>query len=52
LENLHKIGGSEQRLKQVRTELWAGEITAARAAFSDWNSPPKEVDNFLAYIVI
>lgn len=50
MENLHKIGGSEQRLKQVRTALWTGEITAAKAAFSDWNSPPKEVANFLAYL--
>ena len=50
MENLHKIGGSEQRLKQVRAELWTGSIAAAKAAFSDWNSPPKEVDNFLAYL--
>jgi hypothetical protein len=50
MENLHKIGGSEQRLKQVRAELWTGKIAAAKAAFSDWNTPPKEVDNFLTYL--
>lgn len=50
MENLHKIGGSPQRIKQVRTELWQGNLAAAKDAFSDWENPPKQVTNFLKYL--
>jgi hypothetical protein len=50
MENMHKIGGSEQRLKQVKAELWKGNIEGAKEAFSDWIEPPKEVINFLIYL--
>jgi hypothetical protein len=50
MENMHKIGGSEQRLKQVKAELWKGNIEGAKEAFSDWENPPKEVINFLIYL--
>jgi hypothetical protein len=50
MENMHKVGGSEQRLKQVRKELWEGNIEGAKKAFSDWENPPKEVLNFLIYL--
>ncbi len=49
VENLYKtVGGSVQRLHQVKTDLWHGRIDAAIAAFTDW-SPP-QVQNFLAYL--
>jgi hypothetical protein len=50
MENLHKVGGSEQRLKQVRAELWQGNIERAKMAFDDWENPPEQVGNFLDYL--
>lgn len=50
MENLHKVGGSLQRLKEVRALLWQGNIVEAKNAFSDWLNPPKEVENFLEYL--
>jgi hypothetical protein len=50
MKNMHKIGGSEQRLKQVKAELWKGNIEEEKEAFSDWIDPPKEVINFLIYL--
>jgi hypothetical protein len=66
MENLHKVGGSEQRridsevsselcasrqrLKQVRLELWQGSIASAKAAFDNWEQPPVPVVNFLKYV--
>jgi hypothetical protein len=50
MENLHKVGGSLQRLKEVRALLWQGNIEEAKKAFSDWLNPPKEVVNFLEYL--
>ena len=47
-ENLHKVGGSNQRLRDVETSLWCGKIDQAMAAFADWDSP--QVKNFLAYL--
>lgn len=29
VENLHKVGGSQQRLQQVKTDLWHGRIDQA-----------------------
>ncbi len=39
-----------QRLKQVRAELWQGNIAGAKKAFSDWVIPPKQVEDFLEYL--
>jgi hypothetical protein len=50
MENLHKVGGSLQRLKEVRALLWQGNIEEAKKAFSDWFNPPKEIVNFLEYL--
>lgn len=50
MENLYKVGGSEQRLKQVRAELWQGNIAGAKMAFDDWEKPPEQVTNFLNYL--
>ncbi|MBC6478883.1 MAG: hypothetical protein GDA56_15030 [Hormoscilla sp. GM7CHS1pb] len=48
VENLHKVGGSYQRLKQVEKLLWHGLIDEAKASFDGWSAP--QVDNFLAYL--
>ncbi len=37
MENLHKVGGSLQRLKQVRSYLWKGLIDDAIAEFNGLN---------------
>jgi hypothetical protein len=50
MENLHKVGGSKQRLKQVRLDLWEGQLEKAKAAFDDWIEPPSTVVNFLKYL--
>lgn len=50
MENLHKVGGSAQRLQQVRLDLWQGRVAAAKAAFDDWEQPPAPVVNFLNYV--
>ena len=50
MENLHKVGGSQQRLKQVRLDLWEGQLEKAKAAFDDWIEPPATVVNFLKYL--
>ncbi|WP_144053708.1 hypothetical protein [Baaleninema simplex] len=48
VENLHRVGGSNQRLEAVREHLWQGEVEAAGAEFGQWRTP--EVVNFLNYI--
>nr|WP_144053759.1 ISKra4 family transposase [Baaleninema simplex] len=48
IENLHRVGGSNQRLEAVREHLWQGEVEAAGAEFGQWRTP--EVVNFLNYI--
>lgn len=48
VENLHKVGGSLQRLRQVETDLWNGRIDQALSDFADWNAPP--VQNFSIYL--
>ena len=47
-ENLHKVGGSLNRLNQVETYLWHGKIDEGIAAFADWDAP--QVINFRAYL--
>lgn len=48
VENLYKVGGSLQRLTQVKTDLWRGHIEQAQSAFAAWNS--RAVENFLSYL--
>lgn len=48
VENLYKVGGSLQRLTQVKTDLWHGRLEQARATLAGGNSP--QVENFLSYL--
>jgi len=48
VENLHKVGGSHQRLQQVETDLWQGRIDQAQSAFEGWDAP--QAQNFLIYL--
>jgi hypothetical protein len=48
VENLYKVGGSLQRLAEVRTALWRGQNELVQAAFADWRAP--QVENFLSYL--
>jgi hypothetical protein len=48
VENLHKVGGSNQRLAEVREHLWRGEVSDARTAFADWDAKPAA--NFVSYL--
>jgi hypothetical protein len=47
-ENLHKVGGSEQRLATVEALLWRGDVDAAIEQFNDWQH--ERVDTFIAYL--
>lgn len=35
MENLHKVGGSNQRLRQAKSYLWKGLVDDAIAVFDD-----------------
>jgi hypothetical protein len=48
MENLHKIGGSNQRLFAARNLLWHGKIDETILLFSDCDL--KQADNFCAYL--
>lgn len=48
VENLHKVGGSQKRLQQVKTDLWHGRIDLAQQAFAGWDTP--QVQNFFTYL--
>ncbi|AVH66177.1 ISKra4 family transposase [Nostoc sp. 'Peltigera membranacea cyanobiont' N6] len=48
MENLHKIGGSNQRLNQAKTLLWQGKVDDAIAVFADCQL--KQALNFCAYL--
>lgn len=48
MENLHKIGGSNQRLFAARSLLWHGKIDETILLFSDCDL--KQADNFCAYL--
>ncbi len=41
-ENLYKVGGSFQRLKQAESDLWQGEVDAALALFADCGGEPAQ----------
>jgi hypothetical protein len=48
MENLHKIGGSNQRLFAARSLLWYGKVDETILLFSDCNL--KQAENFCAYL--
>lgn len=48
VENLYKVGGSLQRLAQVKADLWQGHLHCVQRAFAGWNVP--QVKNFLNYL--
>ena len=48
MENLHKVGGSNQRLRQVRSYLWQGLVNDAIAEFDDLKK--KQARNFQNYL--
>jgi hypothetical protein len=48
VENLGKVGGSQQRLDQVEACLWQGDVEGAVKLFDDWNH--ERVDQFVAYL--
>jgi hypothetical protein len=48
MENLHKIGGSNQRLFAARNLLWHGKVNETILLFSDCNL--KQAENFCTYL--
>lgn len=48
IENLHKVGGSNQRLETVENLLWVGNVDAAIAEFKDWDA--QAPNNFVKYL--
>lgn len=48
VENLGKVGGSQQRLDAVEAWLWRGDIDQAIEQFKDWQH--ERVSTFIAYL--
>lgn len=48
IENLGKVGGSQQRLDVVEACLWKGDVDGAIEQFNDWQH--ERVSNFVAYL--
>jgi hypothetical protein len=48
MENLHKVGGSIQRINKVKSLLWQGKIDDAIALFADCKI--KQAENFCIYL--
>ncbi len=48
MENLHKVGGSLKRLKQVKNLLWQGQVDEALALVRERNG--KQAENFINYL--
>ncbi len=48
MENLHKVGGSNQRLRQAKNYLWQGFVNDEIAVFNDL--PKKQARNFQNYL--
>lgn len=48
VENLGKVGGSQQRLDAVEACLWQGDVEGAVKLFDDWQH--ERVDRFIAYL--
>jgi hypothetical protein len=48
VENLHKVGGSTQRLHQAEARLWEEEVDAEIGLFKDCRD--KQAQNFCGYL--
>ena len=48
IENLGKVGGSQQRLDAAQVCLWQGDVEGAIAQFNDWQH--ERVSTFIAYL--
>lgn len=48
VENLGKVGGSQQRLDAVEAYLWQGDVEGAVKLFDDWQH--ERVERFIAYL--
>lgn len=48
IENLHKIGGSQKRLKQAQALLWKGQVEETKALFTGCQG--KQAQNFCRYL--
>ncbi|WP_250126518.1 ISKra4 family transposase [Chroococcidiopsis sp. CCMEE 29] len=48
VENLGKVGGSQQRLDAAQACLWQGDVDGAIAQFNDWQH--ERVTTFIAYL--
>jgi len=48
VENLGKVGGSQQRLDAVQAFVWQGDVEGALAQFNDWQH--ERVTTFIAYL--
>ena len=48
VENLGKVGGSQQRLDGVESSLWRGQVDEAIELFNDWCN--ERVSNFITYL--
>lgn len=48
VENLGKVGGSQQRLEAAEARLWQGDVDGAIAQFNDWHH--ERVTTFIAYL--
>jgi hypothetical protein len=48
MENLHKVGGSNRRLRQVKNYLWQGKVSDAMVEFNELNK--KQARNFQNYL--
>jgi hypothetical protein len=49
VENLGKVGGSQQRLDSVEALLWQGDVEGAIEQFQDWL--PERVNTFIADLI-
>ncbi len=48
IENLYKVGGSFQRIEEVKCFLWKGDVDAAISCCEGWSEP--QVENFITYL--
>ena len=48
MENLHKVGGSQKRLKRAESLLWKGKVSETIALISPLSG--KEAQNFCNYL--
>jgi hypothetical protein len=48
VENLYKVGGSFQRIEEVKSFLWQGKVDDAISCFDGWSE--HQVQNFIIYL--